>query len=299
MDQLEHPRENWWDLRDPTPEILRGIADRFGLHPASVQDCLDPEHFPKIEMVGDTLFIILRCYDAKAPEGADELLTLTRKLAFFLRGDHLITIHRGDQPFLTDLRDKAKHTPLSAQETAVRLMKRCVESFLPYLEYLEQQIEVLEKELVLRPPERSELLTLYQLRSKLNVIKRQGMHAKAVIREFTTVYATNPGPWLTDLRESADQLWLYCDEVMEDVQNLLSLHLALSSHRTNEVMRFLTVVSLFFFPLTFIVGLYGMNFRFMPELEWRYGYATVWGVMLLVSLLIYWKVRQKGWLNRE
>jgi magnesium transporter len=299
MDQLEHPRENWWDLRDPTPEILRGIADRFGLHPTSVQDCLDPEHFPKIEMVGDTLFIILRCYDSKAPAGADELLTLTRKLAFFLRGDHLITIHRGDQPFLNDLRNKAKHSPLNAQETAVRLMKGCVESFLPYLEYIEQQIEALEKHLVTRPPDRGELLTLYQLRSKLNVVKRQGMHANAVIREFTTVYATNPGPWLTDLRESAEQLWLYCDEVMEDVQNLLSLHLALSSHRTTEVMRVLTVVSLFFFPLTFIVGIYGMNFRFMPELEWRYGYAATWGVMILVSILIYWKVRQKGWLNRE
>jgi magnesium transporter len=75
--------------------------------------------------------------------------------------------------------------------------------------------------------------------------------------------------------------------------------LALSSHRTNEIMRFLTVVSLFFFPLTFIVGVYGMNFRFMPELEWRYGYALVWFVMLTVSILIYWKVRTKGWLTRE
>ena len=284
-DHLVHPLPHWWDLSDPTPEVLRGIADRFGLHQSSVQDCLDPEHFPKIERVGDTLFMIIRCFDSAAPSDADDLLGLTRKIAFFLTKDNLITIHRADQPFIKEIRERvqANQTPF---EITVRLMKKSVESFIPYLEKLEQQIEVLERELMVRS-QQGELLALYGLRAKLNVVKRLSMHANG------------PSPWLTDLRESSEELWRYCDELMDDVQNLLALHLALSSHRTNEIMRFLTVVSLFFFPLTFIVGVYGMNFKFMPELEWRFGYPAVWVVMIVVSILIYWKVRAKGWLTRE
>ena len=297
-DNLLHPTPQWWDLADPTPEVLGGIADRFNLHRTSVQDCLDPEHFPKIEKVGDVLFMIIRCFDAHATAEADDLLSLTRKIAFFLGKDFLITIHRGDQPFLVDARRlaEADQTP---HEITVRLMKKATESFTPYLERLEQQMENLERELVTRPPQRSELLILYGLRSRLSVVKRQAMHTLVVIKEFSTIHSPGPSPWLTDLRESAEGLWQYCDELMEDVQNLLSLHLSLSAHRTNEVMRFLTVVSLFFLPLTFIVGIYGMNFEFMPELRWKYGYLSSWLVMGAVCIFIYIKVRSKSWLESE
>lgn len=297
-DNLLHPTQQWWDLADPTPEVLGGIADRFGLHRTSVQDCLDPEHFPKIEKVNDVVFIIIRCFDAHAPADADDLLSLTRKIAIFLGKDFLITIHRGDQPLLVELRAKAEASQ-TPHELTIRLMKKATESFIPYLERLEQQMENLERELVTRPPQRDELLTLYGLRSRLSVVKRQAMHTLVVIKEFSTIHSPGPSPWLTDLRESAEGLWQYCDELMEDVQNLLSLHLSLSSHRTNEVMRFLTVVSLFFLPLTFIVGIYGMNFEFMPELHWKYGYLSSWLLMVAVSVFIYWKVRKKGWLDRE
>ena len=177
-------------------------------------------------------------------------------------------------------------------------MKKATESFVPYLERLEQNVEGLERELMTRPPHRNELLAFYGLRSRLSVVKRQAMHTMVVIKEFSTVHSPGPSPWLTDLRESGEGLYQYCDELMEDVQNLLNLHLSLSSHRTNEVMRFLTVVSLFFLPLTFIVGIYGMNFEFMPELKWRYGYASSWVLMAAVCTFIYYKVRKKGWLDR-
>lgn len=297
-DNLLHPTPQWWDLADPTPEVLGGIADRFGLHRTSVQDCLDPEHFPKIEKVGDTLFMIVRCFDIHAPADADDLLSLTRKLAFFLGKDFLITVHRGDQPFMEDARNKVDQDQ-SPHEITIRLMKRATESYIPYLERLEQSMEILERELVSRPPHKGELVTLYGLRSRLSVVKRQSLHTLTVIKEFSTIHSPGPSPWLTDLRESAEGLWQYCDELMEDVQNLLSLHLSLSSHRTNEVMRFLTVVSLFFLPLTFIVGIYGMNFKFMPELNWKYGYASCWLLMATVCIIIYYKVRNKGWLDRD
>lgn len=297
-DGVTRPLPHWWDLTDPSPEVLEDVAERFNLHRTSVQDCLDPEHFPKIEKVGDTIFLIIRCLDYDHPAGADDLLTLTRKIAFFLGKDFLITIHRGDQPFIHTIREMVDESQ-TAHDIMMRLIKKAVESFNPFLEKLEQQIESLERELSTRPPRRDELLALYGIRSRLSVIKRQAWHTVGVVREFATVHSPGRSPWLTDLRESAEGLWQYCDELMEDVQNLISLHLALSSHRTNEVMRFLTVVSLFFLPLTFIVGIYGMNFEFMPEIHWRYGYQSSWFLMISVSAYIYWKVRKRGWLDRE
>ncbi len=267
-----------------------------------MQDCLDPEHFPKIEKVGDTLFMIVRCLDHSAPAGADDLLTLTRKIACFMSKDFLITIHRGDQPFLADARSNVTldQTP---HEILVRLMKKAVESYNPFLEKSETEIERLEREMLGRRPTSAELLALYQMRSRLSVIKRQAWHTLGVLKEFITVHSPQHSaqvtPWLTDLRESAEGLWQYCDELMEDVQNLLNLHIALSGHRTNETIRFLTVVSLFFLPLTFIAGVYGMNFRIMPELEWEYGYYFCLGLMLFVSLTIYLLMKRKGWLERD
>jgi magnesium transporter len=89
----------------------------------------------------------------------------------------------------------------------------------------------------------------------------------------------------------------YADELLEDVNNLLSIQLALASHRTNEVVRVLTVFSVFFLPLTFIVGIYGMNFRYMPELQERWGYPAAMAGMGFVTLMIYLWFRRRGWLK--
>jgi magnesium transporter len=89
----------------------------------------------------------------------------------------------------------------------------------------------------------------------------------------------------------------YADELVDDVNNLLSIQLALASHRTNEVVRVLTVFSVFFLPLTFIVGVYGMNFQYMPELHQRWGYPAVMLGMALVTFAIYVWFRRRGWLR--
>ena len=103
-------------------------------------------------------------------------------------------------------------------------------------------------------------------------------------------------PFLNDLKENAETLYFATDEIMEDVNNLLSLELAAADHDTNEVMRVLTVFSAFFLPLTFIVGVYGMNFDVMPELRWTWGYPVVLTLMFTVCLGIYLWFRRKGWL---
>jgi magnesium transporter len=101
-----------------------------------------------------------------------------------------------------------------------------------------------------------------------------------------------------DVQENAESYHFYADELLDDANTLLSVQLALASHRTSEVMRVLTVFSVFFLPLTFIVGVYGMNFEFMPELGHRWGYPAVLILMSVVTLLILGWFRRRGWLKR-
>jgi magnesium transporter len=103
---------------------------------------------------------------------------------------------------------------------------------------------------------------------------------------------------LRDVQENAESYHFYADELLDDANTLLSVELALASHRTSEVMRVLTVFSVFFLPLTFIVGVYGMNFEFMPELRHRWGYPAVLAGMAVVTLAIYRWFRHRGWLRR-
>ena len=103
-------------------------------------------------------------------------------------------------------------------------------------------------------------------------------------------------PRLQDLKENAEGLYFAADELLEDVNNLVNLQLSLAAHQTNEVMRVLTVFSVFFMPLTFLVGIYGMNFEFMPELKHPWGYPGVLSLMLVTSLAIYAWFKRRGWL---
>ncbi len=101
-----------------------------------------------------------------------------------------------------------------------------------------------------------------------------------------------------DVQENAESYHFYADELLDDANTLLNVQLALASHRTSEVMRVLTVFSVFFLPLTFIVGVYGMNFDYMPELRHHFGYPAVLAVMLVVTAVIYRWFHRRGWLRR-
>jgi len=215
-------------------------------------------------------------------------------MAFFRKDGLLITVHRGEAGFL-----KGLDAGIDPDRLLLRILKLCIESFKPVLDATEAAIDSIERKIFERKPSREELLELHRYRSRLSVIKRLMLNTAPVIRECAGFLPDSLSPWIQDLKETSDALFRIADELMEDVQNLLELQISLASQRTNEVMRFLTVVSLFFLPLTFIVGVYGMNFKFMPELEEHWGYPAVWGLMIAVSTFIFFKVKKSGWLSRE
>lgn len=291
----------WLDVVQPTAEELDQIALTYGLHATAVKDCLDPEHLPKYERYGDLTFIILRAIDEASTQGSETTQQLTRKVAVFYTDKYFITIHRKDQAFFVRLREehiqRARSREVRLSYVLTDLLNAVVTTYEKPLEEAEHAIEQFEDSLFDSQRANPPLQRIHILKRRVSLIKRLLWQTMGVIHKMKPPFERN-APLFQDASENAESYHFYADELLEEVNNLLGIHLSMASHKTNEVMRVLTVFSAFFLPLTFIVGIYGMNFEAMPELRSKYGYPAVLLIMLGVSAGIFIWFRRRGWLRR-
>jgi magnesium transporter len=159
---------------------------------------------------------------------------------------------------------------------------------------LDQYIDFYESKIFLRTKTPDLLKRLYQLKRKSSIVRRVLILTRDIVNRLEGAHIQ--GPFINDVQDSMVHITTLYEEIQEDVHNILSIYLSISSQRTNEVMRVLTVFSAFFLPLTFIVGVYGMNFRFMPELNWKFGYVFSYIIMITVTVFIYRWFKRKKWL---
>jgi magnesium transporter len=298
----------WLDIVNPSKEELLKIADEFQLHSTSVQDCLDPEHLPKYEKIGDTQFIILRAYDEAAPRQADTVEELTRKVAFFYNDSLLITVHRIDQPFLVREREKWAVQAETTEDSIHTIFKDIVKDVIfSYIQPIDKGLDDFEQlEMSVFGAQTKKVFKIqhgYYLKRRASVFKRLIKASMDILNRIDSPYKGTPH--FQNLQEEGVSLLFFADELTESVNSLLNLHVSLSSqktneasHRTNEVVRVLTIFSVFILPLNVITGIYGMNFIFMPELNWKFAYPLVLAAMVLMELGIYLWFKRKGWLHR-
>ncbi len=286
----------WIDVFNPTADELKSIAAQYSLHSNAVQDCLQPEHLPKFEFIDkNNLFIIARVYDHLSFPTADSIQEISNKVAIFVGKQFVITIHRGEQPFLEAIRSKyfvAKQCP-SPNDLLVKILYYVLRSYVSPSHALETELDHLETQIVLKNQTHSVLRKVYHLKRKAAVCLRILRLSKPIIENLGS---STPRAVHQDLREFFLSLETSYDQTIETATNLLNLYITLSSQRTNDVVRILTLFSVFFMPLTFIVGIYGMNFKFMPELDSPYGYPAILIIMGMISLSIYLWFKKKHWL---
>ena len=285
--RLSDPAFEWVDVVAPDPAELRQIAAEFGFHSMAVEDCLDPWHLPKHERFGETTFVILRVFDPQCDIRASSVQEMTRKIAIFFRPGLVVTIHRADLSLVADARERFRGGNgghLGDSVLLGMLFNGALDSFDNPLDAAEDAVDALEEDL-LSPARRSpDLQAIHKLKRRVNVIKRLFWQTSASLQKLV-LPGERTAAVFHDVRENAESYYFYADQLLEEINNLLGIHVALSSYRTNEVMRVLTVFSAFFLPLTFIVGVYGMNFHSMPELGWPWGYPAVLAVMAVVCVL--------------
>ena len=206
-----------------------------------------------------------------------------------------------DQSFLARLREeqvqKAKEREPRCSYILADLVNASLATYDKPLDEAETTVEQFEKALFDPQQASPAQQKVHLLKRRVSLMKRLLWQTLIVVHRITP-QSDRSSPHFQDVGENCESYHFYADELLEEVNNLLSIHLAMASHRTNEVMRVLTVFSAFFLPLTFIVGIYGMNFEHMPELHHPFGYGAVLLVMVAVSGLIFVWFRRRGWLRR-
>jgi magnesium transporter len=287
----------WVDVAGPSHDELLGLAREFSLPPTVVEDCLDPEHLPKHERIGDATFLILRARDFAARDDASTIQDLTRKIAVFFREGVLLTIHRVDLRELRDVRERVARGDVEPTHTAllVSVVRAALDSYDKPLERAEETLARFERGIFDDDVPAPSLREAHNLKRRVALTRRILWQTSLVLHKLAP-QAEQAAPLYQDLRETADAYVFWVEQLLDEVNQLLQVHVAVSTHRTNEVMRVLTVFAAFFLPLTFVAGVYGMNFRYMPELSIRVGYPLALLGMAGIALAIFLWFRRRGWL---
>lgn len=283
----------WIDITSPDKSELNDIAIKYDLHKSLVEDSMQPEHLPKFETVGETHFIILRVFSSKAPKEADTIQEVTDKVAVFIGSNFIITIHRREYAFLNEIKLKYMEKSTNPYQILFRIINASLATYTAPVSELARELDIYEPKIFLQEKTRSLLKNLYYIKRKASVIDFILDLSRSIIDSLKGKIASTH---YSQLKDEVLRLQTNTKQVIENVANLLNIYISLSSQRTNEVMRVLTIFSVFFMPLTFIVGIYGMNFDFMPELRWQYGYLITLAVMVFITVGIFIWFKRKGWL---
>jgi magnesium transporter len=278
----------WIDLEKPDKAELQTVTEPFNIDINLIVDSLQHGHLPKIEKVNEYTFLILRAYSADLAEDVTTVGELSNKIAFFINEKRLITIHRASFDFLKNLTGEFD----CSESIMLRIINSMLLTFEEPLQYQSDKMDKFEGEIFLKSGGSISIESLYYQKSKARISKKILHLTQNVLNLITVKPELNST--LQDLRETTIRYLLQYDEVLEDATTILNSYISVTAQRSNEVMKLLTIFSAFFLPLTFIAGIYGMNFVNMPELKWESGYFLILGVMVSIAVTIFiWFKRKK------
>ena len=286
----------WIDLINPDADALAHIATTYGLHKASIQDTIEVDHLPKFERLKTYTFVILRYFQPDNESQADTVEELTNKVAIVVSNDFIITIHRYDwQPLSTISQEKVDGQECeTTRHVLAEIIRAVLNSYEAPARKLNHSIDLYEEQVFLKHHKAPMLKGLYYIKRKVDVMRRLLLLSFEVIDKIDPPEDTNA--YTRDIRDLYIKQHSLLDALAENTNHLLAIYFNISAQRTNEIIRILTIFSVFFLPLTFIVGVYGMNFKFMPELDWKVGYPAVVILMIIVTACIYYWFKRKRWL---
>ncbi len=282
-------------------DLINQLGNHFNLHPLVLEDMANTNQRPKMEDYGDYLYIVLRMIYYRDGELSSEQVSLV------VGKDYVLSVQEGDQnrfDVFESIRDRIRNgigkiRKLGADMLMYSLIDAVVDNYFVVLDGLDDKIEEVEGYLT----DNSKEDTLQRIQN----LKREALTLhKAIwpLREVTSALQRDEIPliqpttqiFLRDVYDHVVQLMDTTETIRDILSGMLDIYLSTLSNRMNEVMKVLTIISTVFIPLTFIAGVYGMNFRFMPELEAPVAYPLVWVVMIVIALLMLRYFKKKKWL---
>lgn len=293
-----HEHVLWVDVSDPTGHDFDELAKEFGFHHLALDDCRFPHQRPKVEEYPGYYFIVL--YEAELIEtGQLEL----RELNLFLGKNYLVTVH--SQPVRAiATAEKLWHNWLDLAEQGTGLLTYLLLDVIVdnYMSLLDQQAERIEEieETIFGEFQPEALQEIFRLKKQLLFLRRSVAPLREVfntlLRREQALFARETLVYFQDVLDHLIRVTEMIDMLRDTLSAAVEAYLSVSGHRMNMIMKRLTSISTILMSVTLIAGIYGMNFNFMPELGWRYGYVGVLAVMLLLALALYFYFRKIKWL---
>jgi magnesium transporter len=280
-------------------ELIKQIGEKFSIHPLVLEDILNTETRPKIEMTDDYIFIAMKMLTYNNNESE----IVTEQVSFILGDTFVFSFLEKSDNIFNPIKDRITNNYGRVRKQAsdylfYALMDVVVDQYFLLLEQIEQNIESLDDE-VITNADRSQIEKIYNLKNKLLLTRRSVWPLRELftrlMREESKLINKKIVPYLRDLLDHTIQITETIELQREITNGLMETHLSMMSYKMNEVMKVLTVIATIFIPLTFIVGIYGMNFPNMPELEWPWAYFALWGVMICVVLFMLFYFKRKKW----
>ncbi|AZI40692.1 MULTISPECIES: magnesium transporter CorA family protein [Epilithonimonas] len=287
----------WIDVTAPTDEDLRFLHERYHINYLLLEDTIDPNHLPKFEEVGDVKFFLARESTDLERRTLNNISDISSKLGIFLLPKLIITTHRSKSKSIYEVCDELKkENPenISRDHLALRLALKIIKTFDDESRNLLEIMDAIENEIFLKNTNQSnQIRRLYKLKRKSGLNTRILNISGEWISKFKTLNLEEVE--VMDLLDKQKDVIADFDHVNAQTVNLISMFLALSDQKANQVMKLLAIYSVYFLPITFIAGVYGMNFDNMPELHHKNGYYFTLGLMVLIVVITFIYTRRKKW----
>lgn len=296
------PRATWLNVDGiHDTDIIGRIGQHFNIHPLTLEDILNTNQRPKLEDFGHYLYIVLQMLSYLP----DDAQVIREQISLILTPRVLISFQESAGDIFAPVRDRLQKGRGGRIRTskcdylAYALIDAIVDYYFVILEHIGGEIDEVEEDAI-EMPQPGTLVRIHDLKRKIITLRRNIWPLRDVIaglsKQGSAIIEPDTLVFLRDVHDHTIQVIDTIESYRDILSGLLDLYMTSLSNRMNEVMKVLTIIATIFIPITFIVGVYGMNFKYMPELEWHWGYPAVWGLMIAVvaGLLIYFK--KKNWL---
>ena len=281
-------------------QIIEKIGKHFAIHPLIQEDILHTGQRPKMEDMESYIFVVARMLFCNDETGEIE----SEQVSLILGSNYVISFQEKVGDIFDPVRERIRNgrgriRKMKADYLAYTLMDTLVDNYFIILEKLGEKIEGMEDELVANPTPET-LQTIHILRREMIFLRKSVWPLREVINslergESPLIYEST-GMYFRDVYDHTIQVMDTVETYRDMVSGMLDTYLSSLSNRMNEVMKVLTIIATIFIPLTFVAGIYGMNFEFMPELKWHWGYFGALGLMIVVFIGMLFYFRRKKWL---
>lgn len=303
---LNKDQINWLQVQGlKDTELIREICDHFSINFLIIQDILNANHLTKIEEHDDYIVLILKLFRHSENQEEDESDELLQQQVGIILGDNFVlTFLENDSNFFNDV-----HTALRDNILKIRnrqsdyllsvLLNGVIGNYINIVSSIDDALENLEEKLLSIHTQKDIGAQIQALRRQYMLIKKAVMplkeqYIKLLRAECTLMHKANRA-FYNDVNDHLQFVLQTIEICRETLSSLVDLYISNNDLRMNDIMKRLTIVSTIFIPLTFLVGVWGMNFQFMPELNWKYGYLFAWLLMFIIGIIVYLYFRKKKW----